>query len=522
MKDHLASVRRQTSRTFAWLLLAQWIFAVVLAIFVSPYAWVGDVASVHTHVMLALLGGAFVNALPLVLLIRHPTAQLTRSAVAVAQIAWSAILIHLSGGRLETHFHVFVSLAFLALYRDWKILPVATLAIAVDHLLRGLLLPESVYGLRNPEWWRFLEHAGWIVFEDVILIIGCRRSIADMRVIASQVAALEESKASVERQVAQRTEELARANDELAKELRTRLDMEVELRQAQKLESVGRLASGVAHEINTPVQFISDSIHFVCDAVRDLFTVIGKLETVRQSVIDGAPATAAAEEASSAEERADMPYLLENIPKALERSLDGVRRVTTIVRSMKEFAHPDREEMAPLDLNRALDSTLTVARNEYKYVADVETFFGDLPCVVCHAGAINQTFLNIVVNAAHAIDEVVKVTGNRGRIRVRTFREGPYAVVAVEDDGTGIPEDLRARVFDPFFTTKEVGKGTGQGLSIARSIVVDKHGGKLDFTTEPGQGTTFYIRLPIEAVAASGAPARSSRRAEIVPPTFAS
>jgi signal transduction histidine kinase len=172
--------------------------------------------------------------------------------------------------------------------------------------------------------------------------------------------------------------------------------------------------------------------------------------------------------------------------------------VATIVRAMKEFAHPDTRQKSAADLNRAIKSTLTVARNELKYVADVETDLGDLPPVVCNISDLNQVFLNLLVNAAHAIREVVREgTDAKGKIRVRTRREGNTVLIAISDTGCGIPENIRGRIFDPFFTTKEVGRGTGQGLSIARSVVVEKHGGSLTFETEPGKGTTFFVRLPI-------------------------
>ena len=272
--------------------------------------------------------------------------------------------------------------------------------------------------------------------------------------------------------------------------------LEIGLRQAQKLESVGRLASGVAHEINTPVQFISDSIHFVRDAVKDGIGAVTALQKVRALVLEGAPAIEAAERAAEAEDDADFSYLIENIPKALERALDGLDRVATIVRSMKDFAHPDQKDMIAVDLNRGIESTLVIARNEYKYVADLDVELGPIPHVLCHAGDINQAILNIVVNAAHAIEEKEAGTGRRGRIGVRTRVEGAHVCVAISDTGPGIPDALRDRIFDPFFTTKAVGKGTGQGLSIARAVL-ERHGGELAFETLAGEGTTFFLRIPI-------------------------
>ena len=273
--------------------------------------------------------------------------------------------------------------------------------------------------------------------------------------------------------------------------------LEAGLHQSQKLESIGRLAAGVAHEINTPVQFVSDSVHFVRDAMADLSGLVGHYQRVNQSVLDGSASVEAATQMLEAERTADLEYLLENVPKALTRSLDGLDRVATIVRSMKEFAHPDQKEMTSVDLNQAVQSTLVIARNEYKYVADVTVDFGDLPLVTCHGGDINQAVLNIIVNAAHAIGDVVKGGEERGRIAVSTRQDGDHVVIAITDSGGGIPESIQGRLFDPFFTTKEVGRGTGQGLAIARSVIVETHGGELTFDTELGRGTTFHLRLPI-------------------------
>jgi signal transduction histidine kinase len=283
--------------------------------------------------------------------------------------------------------------------------------------------------------------------------------------------------------------------------------LENELAQAQKLESVGRLAAGVAHEINTPVQFVSDSVSFVREAMDDLSEIVDKYRELRNATEQGADVAAAAKAAEEAEDDADLDYILENAPVALDRARDGLGRVAAIVRSMKEFAHPDRKEMAQADLNQAIQSTLVIASNEYKYVAEVETRFGELPMVNCFAGEINQVVLNLIVNAAHAIGDVVKGTQDKGKICVTTRVLETEVEIAIADTGKGIPPEVRARIFDPFFTTKEVGKGTGQGLAIARSVVVDKHGGTLYFETEVGKGTTFYIRLPISGPASATAAA---------------
>jgi signal transduction histidine kinase len=282
--------------------------------------------------------------------------------------------------------------------------------------------------------------------------------------------------------------------------------LEAELAHAHKLESVGRLAAGVAHEINTPVQFVSDSVQFVRDTVGDMLLAVDKHRACTRSILAGAPSTDDARAAEGVDTDVDLPYLVEQFPKALDRALDGLGRVASIVRSMKVFAHPDHGEMTAIDLNEAIESTLTIARNEYKYVADVETELGDLPQVVCYPGEINQVILNIVVNAAHAIADLPGRV-ERGTIRVQTRVDGEHVVISIADSGAGIPEQVRDRIFDPFFTTKQVGRGTGQGLAIARSVIVDKHGGTIHFESELGRGTTFHVRLPVTHEAAGHAPA---------------
>jgi signal transduction histidine kinase len=266
---------------------------------------------------------------------------------------------------------------------------------------------------------------------------------------------------------------------------------------SQKLESVGRFPAGVAPEINTPVQFVTDNVHFVRTSMTDIAAVVLAYRALQQALQSHGDVTGAAQRAAECEKAADLDYILENVPLAIESSIEGLGRIATIVRSMKEFAHPDQAVKQPADLNQAIRSTLVVAHNEYRYVAEVDAQLDDLPLVPCHLGEINQVILNLLVNASHAIADVVTDTGNLGKIAVRSRVDGEYVEISISDTGMGIPEAVRAKIFDPFFTTKEVGKGTGQGLAIARSVIVNKHGGTLRFETECNKGTTFFIRLPI-------------------------
>jgi PAS domain S-box-containing protein len=275
--------------------------------------------------------------------------------------------------------------------------------------------------------------------------------------------------------------------------------------QSQKLESIGQLAAGIAHEINTPTQFICDNLHFLEDAFGELEPVLSRSHEIcsEELGIEGRASQLKTLIAAAAE--ADLEYLNEEIPRAIAQSIEGVNRVANIVRSMKEFSHPDTDEMQPIDLNNAIQNTLTVCRNEWKYVAEVVTELDpDLPVVHCLPAACNQVFLNLIINAAHAISDRLDVDdSSKGTITVRTNSTKEWVEVQVSDNGTGIALKNQSKVFDPFFTTKEVGRGTGQGLAISRSVMVDRHGGSLTFETEIGRGTTFFVRLPREPVEAS-------------------
>jgi PAS domain S-box-containing protein len=274
--------------------------------------------------------------------------------------------------------------------------------------------------------------------------------------------------------------------------------LEIELRHAQKLESVGRLAAGIAHEINTPIQFVGDNVRFLSSAFSDILALGDSYRSLCTRAAAAALSAKDLAELAAAESQADLEYVTKNVPGAFTATLEGVERVTHIVHSMKTFAHPDRGKRKMADLNAALRTTLTIANSELKYIADVVTDLGPLlPAVPCVLSDLNQVFLNLLVNAAHAIADGLGDSGRRGTIGVRTHQEGEQVVIAVSDSGTGIPVEVRGRIFDPFFTTKKVGKGTGQGLALARAVVVEQHHGTLTFETEIGKGTTFFVTLPL-------------------------
>jgi PAS domain S-box-containing protein len=288
---------------------------------------------------------------------------------------------------------------------------------------------------------------------------------------------------------------------QLVNEMRERERMSIELQLAHKLESVGRLAAGLAHEINTPIQYVGDNVHFLRSAFDDLTSLFQAYRAAVAEPVGAESLEARVVRFRQLEAAADLDFLSQEVPKAFERALEGAQRVASLVRAMKEFAYPDAAEHLPADLNQALKTTLTVARNEYKYAASVNVELAEIPQVACNIGELNQVFLNLVVNAAHAIQDSGKDVAT-GCITVATRAVGETVEISIADNGCGIPAENLGKIFDPFYTTKEVGRGTGQGLAIARSIVVDRHRGRIDVSSTPGVGTAFTVCLPVSRPAA--------------------
>ena len=282
----------------------------------------------------------------------------------------------------------------------------------------------------------------------------------------------------------------------VVEDMTARKFLEGQLAQAQKLEAMGQLAAGIAHEINTPVQYIGDNTRFIQDG----FTAMAELIKTHQSLLTEAEIDQGLmDKFDAANQSADIDYFMEEIPSAIWQSLEGVSRVVEIVRAMKNFSHPDTEDKAAADINEVIESTVTLSRNEWRYLADMRLELDpDLPHVPILQGDFKQVILNLVVNAAHAIEDAQAAgRDGKGTITVKTHQDGEYVEIRISDTGTGIPEEVRPKIFDLFFTTKGVGKGTGQGLAISRAVVVEKHGGTLTFETEMDKGTAFIIRVPL-------------------------
>jgi signal transduction histidine kinase len=357
----------------------------------------------------------------------------------------------------------------------WLLLPYV--ALAFDHLgprvarsvVVSMCVAQDLFALHDGVSWQYPL---------VFTVAACFCSVVGdvrFRVIRAMLVDADQQRRAV-----------ALAHDETKREVAARRAVEEDLRRAQKLESVGRLAAGVAHEINTPLQFVGDNLTFLDSSVKSLSE-----HYTRVRAMVSAPVIAELERA------ADVDFLAHEMPQAITTSLEGVAHVSRIVRALRALTHIESSDApASFDLDAAIRDVVMVVQGETKYVADVIVEPGDVTSIVGLQGEVKQVLLNLLVNAAHAVADGGK--HKRGKIVVRSRREGAWAVVEVEDDGVGIPESARPVVFDPFFTTKEVGRGTGQGLAIARNIVVNKHGGELTFETELGHGTTFSMRLPLD------------------------
>lgn len=370
--------------------------------------------------------------------------------------------------------------------------------LAETELLALLGLEDALENGR-PQWLQvvFKRHTGqYLPLSVTLSALGADpEHPAGYLMLCRDQSELRELLSDTSRMVAEEVEQrlqVERAKDEAERRERH----QIEVGQAQKLESIGQLAAGIAHEINTPIQFIGDNVAFLRRAFSSLLPLVDHVRGMRN--LKGEALQTQADQLAPLLRRAKVDFLSEEIPKAITQTIDGIARVSKIVRAMKEVSHPSNGERQAVDVNTLIRNTLVVARHEYKYVAEVQTNLSDhLPHPLAYPDELSQSLLNIIVNAAHAITDRVGNDG-RGTITIDTLTDEDSVVIRIADDGGGIPEAVLPKIFDPFFTTKEVGRGTGQGLAIAYHAVVKKHGGRIDVQSEQGRGTTFTLHIPME------------------------
>jgi signal transduction histidine kinase/CheY-like chemotaxis protein len=463
--EHQQEICKRTDHMFAVLMALQWVAGIAAAYWISPLAWAGGTSRIHLHVWAALLLGGAISFLPILLAVLQPGRVSTRYTIAVAQMLTGALLIHLTGGRIETHFHVFGSLAFLSFYRDWRVLVPATLIVAADHFFRGAFWPESVYGVIAASNWRWVEHAGWVLFEDTFLLIAIKRSVREMWGIAERTAEVESLNQGLEDRVAERTHQLAAANQSLQTEVNERKSSEAQLRQSQKMEAIGQLAGGVAHDFNNLLTAIS-----------------GHSELCLRRLESGDPAY----------------HHLEQIKKAGDRAASLTRQLLAF--SRKQILQPKIVDLnqVVIDLNKMLQRLIG---------EDIDLLMGlaaDLGKVKADPNQLEQILLNLSINARDAMPRGGRLTieTSNAYLDEEFTREhvavnpGQYVMLAVSDNGCGMEADTQAHIFEPFFTTKEVGKGTGLGLATVYGIVKQSEG-SIWVYSEVGRGTAFKIYFPL-------------------------
>ncbi len=747
-EQHLRTQRVQADHMLAVLLLAQWVFAIGCALFVSPRTWFGAESDIHIHVWSAALIGGLLSIFPSYLAWRFPGDRLTRMVMSSAQILYSALLIHLMGGRIEAHFHVFGSLAFLAFYKDrWVFVP-AVLIVTADHLLRGTFWPQSVFGVLTPAPFRAFEHAGWVLFETMFLLWGVEQNLISLRELSQLHASLRTDRDLLEQRVEERTHEIDRQRriqetilqnipvavfwkdnegqfigcnemfssfvgletpqeiigmrtenlpayerlsqkkagvlhwsksdlplplmyhqerlrdssgrerfvlsgmtalrddqDEIfgtlgtfnditplkdaqshatslaevirqspnevyifdfdslrfieankgacenlgydrsellrmtpvdikpemteaqlrktlgeavdkdsrtctfetvhkrkdqtlypvqvdvhesvfdgrrvfvafVSDLTHRQELEQQLSQSQKLEAIGQLAAGVAHEINTPMQCVSGNVEFMKAGYRRIFEYIkGVNELLEKRDLDPESRIG---EAAKLEKKLRFDVLRRQTPDAIEEAAVAVQRVIEIVRAMKFMSHPGKKERSEVDLNELIQNATVMTRNRWKIVAELELDLdAELPLLEAFPAELSQVFVNTIVNAADAISEKIASGASQlGRIGISTRTVNDEIEITITDTGAGMSEEVRARVFDQFFTTKDVGKGTGLGLAITWDTIARKHGGTIAVESSPGEGSTFIISLPTTFPVDDGEDLESKSRSNIPP-----
>lgn len=479
-------LHRHTDQLFARLMIVQWLAGIVAALWISPLTWIGDSSQIHVHVWAAVLLGGAISGFPVWLAWHHPGKAVTRHVIAVAQVLTSALLIHLTGGRIETHFHIFGSLAFLAFYRDWRVLATATVVVAADHLFRGLYWPQSVFGVLTASSWRWVEHAGWVLFEDAILIVAIRRMLQEMSEIALRRATLEGSNVEIERQVVERTAELTRT--------------QAELLETSRLAGMAEVATSVLHNVGNVLNSVGVSAELATSKVREFRT--GSLKNVAELLQQNS---------------ADLPAFLTTDPRGkmlpdyllklavhlaepqvailqememLQKNIDHIKEIVAMQqRYARGTGVVEALSVADLVEDSIRINTASFTRHEVNVACEI----APLPPLKTDRHKVMQILVNLLSNAKHALDHS---EGDRLMTVRATLNQVGQLEIAVIDNGTGIAPENIDRIFSHGFTTKKMGHGFGlhSGALAAKEL-----GGTLKAHSDgPGLGATFTLTLPLE------------------------
>lgn len=440
---------RTTDRLFAYLLIFEWIVCVVISLSSNQWPWSDGRITVHEHILLSVLLGGVTALWPAYFLLKSPGQVMNKYCVTLAQFIFSVLIIHITDGRVESHFHIFGSLAFLAIYRDYKPIVTFTALIAVDHFVRGYFWPVSVYGAESFTAWRSIEHISWILFTDTILFYSIYLSRMESLQLADQQTKLEESLASVETIVEERTRDLIESQQMV-------VSQQEALIMTSKMSAIGEMAGGVAHEINTPLSIIQIRTDQLLSSV----------------------------ESEENLDRVRMKKSLENIDIT-------VKRITKIIQGLRTFARDSRNE-PPVEssVTSIVNDAIDLCREKFKYKGVTVHFELNQDLMVsCRPTQITQVLLNMLHNSHDAIE-----TLEQKWINIEAAENDGHIEISVTDSGSGIPRAIRDKITQPFFTTKPIGKGTGLGLSISRGIL-ESHNGKI-FVDPNCVNTRIVIVLP--------------------------
>ncbi len=506
-EDSQNQIHKRTDHMFAWLMVFQWLAGVAAALWISPQTWAGATSRTHVHVWAAIFLGGAISSLPIFLAFKRPGRTSTRHIIAIAQMLTSALLIHLTGGRIETHFHVFGSLAFLAFYRDWRLMVSATAVVAVDHLMRGMFWPQSVFGVLTPSSWRWLEHAGWVVFEDVFLLISIAQGRRDLLQVAERQVGLEVLNEGIEQRVRERTRELQR-------EIQGRIETQAKLEETHKelllvsrQAGMAEVATGVLHNVGNVLNSVSVSATVVCDRLRQ--SEVGDLRR-GAAMLQGKNGQLAQFLTTDPKGKLLPEFLVQAAGLlAAERDelvaemagvVQHIEHIKEIVAVQQNYAKVFGV-LEPVLPGALVEDALRMNAEAFERhrVGVIRQFDADVPPALVDRHKVLQILINLFHNATHAMGELTPAEKHL-EIRVRRAATG-NAAISVRDNGVGIASENLTRIFGHGFTTKKDGHGFGLHSG---ALAAKQMNGSLSVASEgPGRGATFTLELPTAPTADS-------------------